>query len=116
MPTTASILTRGRILLYGNTCTIKRSGGDVTGYTTPVTEHSNLACSNVYEISNEEIERAGLASISRPCRLFVKLPTTGSIKDQDWVTVNSKDYVIIKAVLWPQHDPTHYDLIMDYQR
>ncbi len=112
-----SILSRGRMAIYGdNTCAIKRSGGDASAYTTPVSAHLELACSNVYEISQEEVEKAGLASITRPCRIFVKVPSTGVIQRHDKLTTNSQEYLVVSAKKWPHQNATHYELVMDFQR
>lgn len=106
------ILTR----LMTKTCDIQRSGGSATGYTTPVDVHTSLRCSNVQEIGDEERERAGLASISRPCRIYVKLPSSGVIQQHDVLITNSKEYAVIKAKLMPHDRPAYYELILDYER
>ncbi len=116
MPSAVNILDLGRLLYYVNTCTVSRSGGSVSGYTAPVATHELLPCTNIYELSSIDAEKAGLATVSRPCRIFVKLPVTGVVQEHDQVTVNSKTYDVIMTKLWPHHDPTHYELLMDFLR
>ncbi len=117
MANSLNVLARGRTLIHGsNTCSIKRSGGDASAYTTPVSAHPELACSNVYEISQEEVEKAGLGSITRPCRIFVKVPSSGVIQQHDKLTTNSQEYLVVSAKKWPHQNETHYELIMDFQR
>lgn len=116
MANVATLLKRGRSLMYSATCDVTRSGGSVSGYTTPASVHTTLSCSHVYEMSNDEAERAGLATISRPVEVYVKLPASGVIKEDDIITVNSKDYTVRMASLWPHQEPSHYRLIMEYKR
>lgn len=117
MPDVLSILARGRKQFYGSdTCSIKRSGGDVSGYTTPTAQYSSLKCSRVYPISDEERERAGLTSITRPCRIYVQVPSSGSIKQHDKLVANSREYQVISVKRWPDEDADQYELILDYQR
>lgn len=111
------LLKRGRSLLQNETtCTIKRAGGTVAASTTPTAVHNDLPCSHVYEMSAEEAEKAGMATITRPMSTFAKLPDSGVIKEEDIAVVNSKEYTIRKAVLWPHDDPSHYLLIMEFRR
>lgn len=107
---------RGRNLLLTQTCSIKRSGGSASGYTTPATVHASLGCSYIYEMSDEERERAGLTSVTRPCRCFVKVPSSGVIQEQDKLVTNSVEYLVVKAKKWPHEDAGYYELILDYQR
>lgn len=116
MANVSTLLKKGRKLLYSTTCTVKRSGGSVSGYTTPAQEHYKLACSHFYEMSNDEAERAGLATISRPIKTYVELPARGIIQEDDILTANSKDYTVMKASLWPHQNPSHYELILEYKR
>lgn len=114
MANSATVLSRGRRLLYSTTCAVKRSAGTVAARTAPATVHGCLDCTYFYEMSNEEAERAGLATIGRPIKTYVKLPKSGAIKENDILTSNSKDYTVRKASLWPHQNPSHYELIMEY--
>lgn len=116
MPALTTLLKRGRTLVYHATCAVKRSGGSVTGYTTPAAVHTSLACTHFYEMSNDEAERAGLATITRPVKVYVKIPASGVIQEDDILTSNSNDYTVRKATLWPHQDPGHYELILEYKR
>lgn len=115
--TIENLLSRGRKLIFtSRTCDIKRSSGDPSDYATPAEIHSDLSCSAVYEVSDEERERAGMTSISRPVRVYVDIPSSGVIQQHDKLVINSKEYLVCKAKLWPSDDPSFYELIMDYQR
>ena len=107
--------TRGRKLSLSQTCAIKRSGGSVTGYTTPATVHSSLSCSYVWEMSDEERERAGLTSITRPVRCYVEMPTSGVIQQHDVLVANSVEYRIENAKTWTTEEGSYYELIMERQ-
>ena len=111
-----AVAQRGRKLSLSQTCVIKRSGGSVTGYTTPATEHSSLKRSRVYPISDQEIERAGLTSITRPCRCYVETPSSGAIQQHDIMVANSVEYTVINAKQWPNENGSYYELSMDRQR
>lgn len=85
----------------------------------PVDVHVGLACSRVTEMSDVEREKAGLTSISRPCRVFVQVPDSGEIKEQDKFLIPAqpgREYLVVKAKLWPHDSPLYYELILDYQR
>lgn len=107
---------RARKLLWRQTCTIQRSPGDPSGYTTPTNTHTNLKCSYVYEINEEEKEKGMFVTVSRPMKLYTDLPTSGEIKEHDLVVVGSMNYLVVKAQRWPHEDPSYYELILDHKR
>lgn len=107
---------RGRRMVWANTCTVKRSTGDVSGYDTPATVHSSLDCSRVYEYTDEEREKGFLTTVSRPLKIFATIPDDGVIQEHDKVVINSKEYLVVKAKLFPHEDPSFYELMVDYQR
>lgn len=112
-----NLLKRGRRLLFlSKTCDVKRSSGSTSAYTSPALVHNDLSCSRVYEITDEERERAGMTSITRPVRLYVDIPASGVIQQHDKVAIGSNEYLVHKSKLWPHDDPSFYELIMDYQR
>ena len=115
--TVENLLSRGRKLIFTTrTCDIKRSSGSTDAYGAPAEIHGDLSCSAVYEINDEERERAGMTSITRPVRVYVDIPDSGVIQQHDKLVTNSKEYLVYKAKLWPSDDPTFYELIMDFQR
>lgn len=85
----------------------------------PVDVHIGLACSRVTELSDGEAEKAGLATITRPCRVFVEVPESGVIKEQDKFLIPAqpgREYLVVKAKMWPHDSPRYYELLLDYQR
>lgn len=107
---------RGRKLLYAQTCTVQRSSGDASAYGSATNVHTNLNCSRVYELSDEEKEKGWMATTSRPLKIYTEMPSSGYIDQHDIVVVNSENYVVLKANRWPHSDPSYYELIVEYRR
>ena len=112
----SNFATRGRKLLWRQTCTVQRSSGDASGYGASANTHMNLKCSYVWEMSEEEKEKGWLATVSRPLKMYTALPKTGTIKEHDVIVVNGENYAVLKANRWPHSDPSMYELIVEYRR
>ena len=86
------------------------AGTDDTARTVKI---AALRCSPVYPVfRTEEIERAGMASVVRPLKVFTEVPST-AIANRDRFVLNGSDYRIRRVDSYPVSDPSYHVLYME---
>lgn len=101
---------------FVNTCDVQRSATSGGTKTAPANVATGLACGIPQDLTNDEKERAGLASVSRPVGLNTAVPDGENIRRNDYIVVGSETFRVIKVTPRPgRNDVQYYDLIMDYK-
>lgn len=73
---------------------------------------ANLPCSAVYPLSEQEKERAGMASNVRAVGVFCQYDEEIDDNQHQRVIVDDRDYRLHLALPWPQTNPAFIQLIL----
>lgn len=73
---------------------------------------ANLACTAVYPLSEQEKERAGMASRVRGVGMYCVFDEEIDDNQHQRIVVDGKDYRLHQVLPWPQGNPSYLQLLL----
>jgi hypothetical protein len=99
------------------TAVVARAPAGTTNPNLRETRIPEVRCTAPYQMSAQDIERAGLGDVSEVEHCFCLPPATAEERaylaaDYRFIS-GGVDYRIRKAIGWPEIEPAYYELILD---
>jgi hypothetical protein len=94
-----------------NTAVLHYVPDNATADTDRTIVQSNLRCSPMQELKNDEKERARLATVASILMVWTEVPDDDvTITEHHRVLIGGIDYRIRKVKAWPTPNPVYYEL------